>query len=112
MLERHEVEAFLALVEELHFGRTAERLRVSTARVSQTIARLERRAGVPLFTRTSRRVEVTPAGQRLYERVRPAWDQITSAFEETIAGGLTGMLRVAFVGAAAGQLLVGATELF
>ncbi|RSN56727.1 LysR family transcriptional regulator [Actinomadura sp. WAC 06369] len=114
MLERHEVEAFLTLAEELHFGRTAERLRVSTARISQTIARLERRAGVPLFNRTSRRVELTPVGQQLYEDLRPAWDQIGSAFERTIAigRGLTGTLRVAFVGAAGGQLLAGATELF
>src|SRR4051812_47503341 len=114
MLERHELEAFLTLAEELHFGRTAERLRVSTARVSQTIAKLERRIGVPLFNRTSRRVELTAVGQRLYEDVRPAWDQITTAFEQAVVAGrgLTGMLRVAFVGAASGQLLVGATELF
>ncbi|MGI5488658.1 LysR family transcriptional regulator [Microtetraspora malaysiensis] len=114
MLERHEVEAFLTLAEELHFGRTAERLHVSTARISQTIAKLERRAGVSLFNRTSRRVEPTAVGRRLYEELRPAWDQITSAFEHAIASGrgLTGTLRVAFVGAAGGQLLVGATELF
>ncbi|WP_433226779.1 LysR family transcriptional regulator [Microtetraspora malaysiensis] len=114
MLERHEVEAFLTLAEELHFGRTAERLHVSTARISQTIAKLERRAGVPLFNRTSRRVEPTAVGRRLYEDLRPAWDQITSAFEQAIASGrgLTGTLRVAFVGAAGGQLLAGATELF
>ncbi|MFF0312001.1 LysR family transcriptional regulator [Streptosporangium sp. NPDC004379] len=113
MLERHEVEAFLTLAEELHFGRTAERLRVSTARISQTIAKLERRTGVPLFERTSRRVELTAAGRRLYEGVRPAWDQITGAFEQAVASGrgLTGTLRVAFVGAAGGQLLVGAAEL-
>ncbi len=113
MLERHELEAFLTLAEELHFGRTAERLRVSTARISQTIAKLERRIGVPLFDRTSRRVELTPLGRRLHEEVRPAWQQITSAFERAVAAGrgLTGTLRVAFVGAAGGQLLVGAAEL-
>nr|WP_324605600.1 LysR family transcriptional regulator [Streptomyces niger] len=44
----------MILVEELHFGRTAKRLRVSRARVSQTIQRLERRVGAPLFERTSR----------------------------------------------------------
>ncbi|GIH49059.1 DNA-binding transcriptional regulator, LysR family [Microbispora rosea] len=113
MLERHELEAFLTLAEELHFGRTAERLRVSTARISQTIAKLERRIGVPLFDRTSRRVELTPLGRRLHEEVRPAWRQITSAFEYAVAAGrgVTGTLRVAFVGAAAGQLLVGAADL-
>ena len=63
MLERHEIEAFITLAEELHFGRTAERLHVSTARVSQAIKRMELRVGVPLFERTSRRVELTDAGR-------------------------------------------------
>src|SRR4051812_32884369 len=114
MLERHELEAFLTLAEELHFGRTAERLHVSTARISQTIAKLERRVGVPLFNRTSRRVELSPVGRELYEGLRPAWAQIGAAFENAVASGrgVTGTLQVAFTGAAAGQLLVGATELF
>ncbi|MFE4856886.1 LysR family transcriptional regulator [Streptomyces sp. NPDC056670] len=114
MLERYEVEAFLTLAEELHFGRTAERLHVSTARVSQTIAKLERRIGVPLFHRTSRRVELAPVGRQLYEEVRPAWDRIADAFGRAVdAGrGLTGLLRVAFNGPAAGQLLVGAAQAF
>ncbi|MEV0233693.1 LysR family transcriptional regulator [Nonomuraea sp. NPDC050786] len=114
MLERHELEAFLTLAEELHFGRTADRLHVSTARISQTIAKLERRIGIPLFNRTSRRVELTEVGRRLYEEVRPAWGQITTAFERAIdtGRGLTGSLRVSFVGAAGGQLLAGAAELF
>lgn len=114
MLERHELEAFLTLAEELHFGRTAERLHVSTARISQTIAKLERRIGVPLFDRTSRRVELSLVGRQLYEETRPAWSRITDAFERAVdAGrGLTGLLRVAFTGPAAGQLLVGATQAF
>ncbi|MEV5826781.1 LysR family transcriptional regulator [Spirillospora sp. NPDC052242] len=114
MLERHELEAFLTLAEELHFGRTAARLHVSTARISQTIAKLERRANVPLFERTSRRVELTAVGQRLYESVRPAWDQITTAFEQAIdtGRGMTGTIRIAFVAAASGHLLVRAADLF
>ncbi|MFG2848456.1 LysR family transcriptional regulator [Kitasatospora sp. NPDC048296] len=114
MLERHELEAFLTLAEELHFGRTAERLRVSTARVSQTIAKLERRVGVPLFHRTSRRVELSPVGRDLYEELRPAWSRITAAVARAVdAGrGLTGVLRVAFHGPAAGQLLVGVAQRF
>ncbi|WP_084962008.1 LysR family transcriptional regulator [Thermoactinospora rubra] len=113
MLERHELEAFLTLAEELHFGRTAERLRVSTARISQTIAKLERRVGVPLFDRTSRRVELTAVGRQLYDGVRPAWDQIAAAVEQAAAvgRGVTGTLRAAFVGAAGGQLLASAAEL-
>ncbi len=114
MLERHELEAFLTLAEELHFGRTAERLHVSTSRISQTIAKLERRAGVPLFERTSRRVALSAVGRRLYEEVRPAWTRIGDAFERAVESGrgVTGTLNVAFTGPAAGQLLVGATELF
>ncbi|WP_326778221.1 LysR family transcriptional regulator [Streptomyces sp. NBC_01445] len=114
MLERHELDAFLALAEELHFGRTAERLHLSTTRVSQTIAKLERRVGVPLFNRTSRRVELTAVGRQLEEELRPAWIKIAAAFERAVdAGrGVTGTLRVAFVGAAGGQLLAGAAELF
>ncbi|SCG39676.1 transcriptional regulator, LysR family [Micromonospora coxensis] len=114
MLERHELESFLAVAEELHFGHAAERLRVSTARVSQTIRKLERRVGVALFHRTSRRVELSPAGRALYDELRPAWDRIVAAVDRAIdAGrGFTGTLRVCFTGAAGGQLLVRATEAF
>ncbi|MFJ9693729.1 LysR family transcriptional regulator [Kitasatospora sp. NPDC101183] len=114
MLERYELEAFLTLAEELHFGRTAERLHVSTARISQTIARLERRIGVPLFHRTSRRVELAAAGRELYEELRPAWERITAAVDRAVEAGrgLTGRLRVAFAGPAAGQLLVGVAQEF
>jgi DNA-binding transcriptional LysR family regulator len=114
MLERHELDTFLTLAEQLHFGRTAELLHVSPARVSQTIAKLERRLGVRLFHRTSRHVALTPAGRALYADVRPAWTAITEAVTRTIEAGrgVSGTLRVAFVGAAGGQLLVGATEAF
>ncbi|MEV4140405.1 LysR family transcriptional regulator [Dactylosporangium sp. NPDC049742] len=108
MLERHELDAFIVLAEELHFGRTAERLGVSTTRVSQTIRKLERRVGVPLFHRTSRRVELTDAGRRLHDDVQPAWAQIGAAVRQAVAAGrgMTGELVVGFVGAAAGQLVI------
>jgi DNA-binding transcriptional LysR family regulator len=114
MPERHEVESFLVLAEELHFGRTAERLRVSTARVSQTIRKLERRIGVPLFTRTSRRVELTPVGRQLRTDLAPAWAAVEAAFGAAVEAGrgVTGTLRAAFGDAAGGQLLAGVAELF
>ncbi|SCL44575.1 transcriptional regulator, LysR family [Micromonospora citrea] len=114
MLERHELEAFLAVAEELHFGRAAERLRVSTPRVSQTIRKLERQVGVALFDRTSRRVELSRVGRALYEDLRPAWNQIAAAVDRAVEAGrgFTGTLRVCFTGAAGGQLLVGITEVF
>lgn len=71
-MERRDIEIFLTLAEELHFGRTAERLGVSGARVSQTVKQLERRFGVVLFRRTSRHVELTPVGSALRDDVRAA----------------------------------------
>ncbi|WP_432055498.1 LysR family transcriptional regulator [Streptomyces sp. bgisy022] len=114
VIERHEAEAFLTLAEELHFGRTAAALHVSTARVSQTIRKLERRVGVPLFHRTSRRVSLTEVGKQLHDELRPAWDALGAAVHRaTETGrGLTGVLRVDFVSAAAAQLLAGAAQLF
>ncbi|WP_372665698.1 LysR family transcriptional regulator [Amycolatopsis kentuckyensis] len=114
MAETREVEAFLTLAEELHFGRTAERLRVSTAQVSQTIRKLERRIGAPLFTRTSRRVELTPVGRQLVADLGPAWAAVSSALARAVEAGrgVTGTLRVAFGDAAGGQLLAGVAELF
>ncbi|TYK44994.1 LysR family transcriptional regulator [Actinomadura decatromicini] len=113
MLERHEIEALVVLAEELHFGRTAERLGVSTSRVSQTVRGLERRVGVRLFDRTSRRVALTPAGRRLAAEVGPAWALIGAAVDRAVreGRGVTGTLRAAFTGAAGGQLLAGAARL-
>jgi uncharacterized protein (TIGR03382 family) len=96
MPERHEVEAFLTLAEELHFGRTAERLRVSTTRVSQTIRKLERGIGAPLFDRTSRSVSLTPIGRQLRDELRPAYDQVLKSFQNASATGrgVTGTLTL------------------
>ncbi|MEJ2865489.1 LysR family transcriptional regulator [Actinomycetospora flava] len=86
-MERREIEIFLALSEELHFGRTAERLYVSQARVSQTIAALERRFGVALFERTSRRVALTPVGRRLATEVRAGHGRILAAVAAAVEAG-------------------------
>ena len=113
-LERHEIEVFLALAEELHFGRAGQRLGVSTTRVSQVVRTLERRVGVPLFERTSRRVTLTPTGGQLYEDLRPAYDQVLAAVTRAVAHGrgLTGTLRVGYVGAPAGRLVMTAATRF
>lgn len=113
-VEQRDTEIFLTLADELHFGRTAERLHVSTARVSQTIKKMERRIGAPLFERTSRRVELTPIGRRLHDDLRPAYQQIQQGLDRAInaARGVRGVLRVGFFGAAAGRFVLEVAEAF
>lgn len=86
-MELRDIEIFLTLAEELHFGRTAERLHVSQARVSQAIRGQERRLGVALFDRTSRRVSLTPVGRRLREDLQQALDLLQSGLARAQAAG-------------------------
>lgn len=113
-MEQRDIEIFLTLADELHFGRAAERLHVSTARVSQTIKKLERHIGAPLFERTSRRVEPTPIGRRLGDELRPAYEEIQVAIDRamTAARGVRGTLRVGFIGAASGRFVLEVVEAF
>jgi hypothetical protein len=113
-MERHEVETFLALAEELHFGRTAQRLRLSTARVSQTIRRLERRVGAPLFERTSRTVALTPIGRQFRDDLEPARALMNAALGRAIAAAreVSRVLRVGFLGPTAGDFLLAAVSAF
>src|SRR3954447_15771461 len=71
-LELRELRIFLVLADELHFGRTAERLRISQPGVSEAVRILESRLGVKVFDRTSRRVSLTPAGEALRHDLVPA----------------------------------------
>jgi DNA-binding transcriptional LysR family regulator len=94
-----EIEAFLAVAEELHFGRAAARLHLTTSRISQSIRGLERRIGAPLFERTSRTVRLTPLGQTLFEDVRPAVQRLDEALRKarrTAGREPQGVMRVFF----------------
>ncbi len=95
-MELRDIEIFLTLAEELHFGRTAERLRVSQARVSQSIKQQERRIGGALFERTSRSVRLTPLGARLRDRLEAGYREIMAGVEEAVAAarGQFGTLNV------------------
>ncbi|MFD3485557.1 LysR family transcriptional regulator [Streptomyces sp. NPDC058665] len=111
-MERDELECFLILSEELHFGRTAERMRLSRARVSQLVQRLERRVGAPLFVRTSRRVVPTSLGRRLRADLEPHHRAISEALERAAATvrGIDTVLNVGFSNPLTGEIVMKATE--
>ena len=100
MFESREIEAFLTVGEELHFGRAADRLGLSTSRISSLVRTFERRAGTPLFERTSRRVRLTASGEFLFRELRPAVVRIEGALAEVraTATGSGQVLRVGFAG--------------
>ncbi|HET6856948.1 MAG TPA: LysR family transcriptional regulator [Streptomyces sp.] len=111
-MEHHELECFLILSEELHFGRTADRMRLSRARVSQLVQRIERRIGAPLFVRTSRRVALTDLGRQLRDDLEPHHRAIAAAVVRAIATARTigGVLFVGFAGPPAGEIVLRASE--
>jgi DNA-binding transcriptional LysR family regulator len=93
-----QVRTFLALADELHFGRAAKRVGLSQPRVSRLISALEREAGGALFDRTSRRVRLTPLGARLRDGWRPAYGQLLATLDDarTAARQPAGTLLVGF----------------
>ncbi|NDZ11449.1 LysR family transcriptional regulator [Variovorax sp. WS11] len=90
---------FLAVAEELHFGRAAQRLHMTQPPVTQGIAQLEKTLGVVLFDRTRRRVALTPAGEALLPEVREllARAQALPGRARAAAAGELGRVRLAFV---------------
>jgi DNA-binding transcriptional LysR family regulator len=105
-VELRDIEIFLTLAEELHFGRTAERLHVSQARVSQAIKQQERRIGAPLFERTSRKVALTPIGEQLRADLAIGYQRITDAVEAATAAahGHQGQLVLGVTGPLAQEI--------
>lgn len=107
-MEIHHLEAFLAVADELHFGRAADRLHMAQPPLSRLIKQLERELGAPLFERTTRSVRMTTAGQAL---VRPAQDvledvRVARRAVKSAGRGDTGLVRLGFAGPSS-HLLVG-----
>lgn len=101
-IELRHLRYFVAVAEELHFGRAAERLHLAQPPLSQQIRKLEEHLGYPLFARTSRSVSLTPAGEALLERARRTLRKVQRDIDETrsIGRGEVGSLHVGFAGSA------------
>lgn len=78
-LETRELEYFVAVAEELHFGHAAARLAIAQPALSKAIQRVESRLGVQLLVRSSRRVSLTPAGEALLHHGRHALNAVSAA---------------------------------
>jgi DNA-binding transcriptional LysR family regulator len=98
---------FVAVAEEKHFGRAAQRLRVSQPALSQQVRALESELKVVLLRRTTRSVELTPAGRAYLERATAVLRSVERAADEVwrVAEGVSGNLTLGCVGSATYSLL-------
>jgi DNA-binding transcriptional LysR family regulator len=98
-IELRHLRYFVAVAEELHFGRAAQRLHLAQPPLSQQIRKLEEILGHALFVRTSRSVKLTSAGLVFLERARRTLRNVQEDLEEarSIGRGEVGSLRVGFI---------------
>lgn len=96
------LRCFLAVAEELHFRRAAERLSMTQPPLSMAVKSLEDELGVQLFERTTRTVRLTQAGLVLRDRTQRLFDDLerTVHLVQRTAAGMEGTLRIGFVGIA------------
>src|SRR3954451_5360440 len=87
-IELREIRVFLARAEELHFRRTDDRLGLTQSRVSQSLRSLEHKRALKLTHRTSRRVTLSPAGDRFHEEISGAYGELVAALRQTHEVGL------------------------
>jgi DNA-binding transcriptional LysR family regulator len=103
-LEVRQLRYFVAVAEELHFGRAAERLHIAQPSLSHQIRRLEDQLAVTLLERNSRNVHLTPAGQAMLTQGRKLLNDAQHAIRTTRAAAAE-RLKVGFYGSAANALL-------
>lgn len=107
MVELRHLRYFLAVAEEKHFGRAADRLHMAQPPLSSQIKQLEAELGTVLLERTTRKVELTAAGLLLMERARQILADVEAARTDVaeIGRGAAGVLRIGFSGTATYRLM-------
>jgi len=98
---------FREVARQLHFRKAAESLAIAQPALSRAVAQLERALGADLLNRTRRGAELTPAGQRLLERIEPLLRGLAAVPAElqALGEGQAGQVRVAFTGLAMATVL-------
>lgn len=106
-MDAAQLRPFLAVAEELHFGRAAERLHIAQPPLSRTIKQLERELGTRLFDRNTRSVRLTASGQALIEPAREVLNALRRAEAAAQAKdeGEIGLVRIAFAGVSTHRLV-------
>lgn len=106
-MELKHLRSFVAVAEERHFGRAAERLHIAQPPLSRQIRRLEAELGEPVLYRTTRSVELSPAGEVLLERGREILAAVDSALADArrAARGQYGRLGIGFTGSSTYAML-------
>ena len=96
----HELNAFIAVVEAGGFSAAARTTGDSQSAISKAIGALEKRLGVMLFNRSTRRVTLTDQGRRYYDRTKPLMDEMQDADSELTRStlGVSGLIRIAASG--------------
>lgn len=100
-METRWLEAFVAVAEELHFGRAAFRLQMAQSPLSQVIRKLEKEVGRPLFERNTRTVALAAAGHALLPHAYRVLEELDLARRATVAsaGTVYGTVSIGFSGA-------------
>jgi DNA-binding transcriptional LysR family regulator len=106
-VELRQIEYFIVVAEELHFGRAAMRLQMTQPPLSQQILQLERELGLKLFERSKRHVELTSAGKVYLQEVRQVLPLLERAKAAALRAqmGMLGRLVIGFVGSATFDIL-------
>ncbi|GHE06979.1 LysR family transcriptional regulator [Klenkia taihuensis] len=106
-MELNHLQVFLAVAEELHFGRAAQRLHMAQPPVSRAVRALERNLSTELFERSTRSVRLTAAGQALIEPAREVFAALDRAAEavRAVERGDVGLVRIAYAGASTHRLV-------